>query len=141
MPGKYGSASASISYDDGPGGTLRNVTAHVLSIGGLKIEQITEENSPFGVAYETNTPVGKQKFADVTISGNWDTSATTGPHVVFGDPDDGPQDATRTLTIVPGDSKTLTVETRLVSYEVQLTDGKLTGYTAVVRQAGLAAWS
>lgn len=141
MAGKYGSASATISYDDGPGGSLRDITAHVLSIGGLKIEQITEENSPFGVAYEKHTPVGKQKFADVTIAGNWDTSATTGPHVVFGDPDDGPNDATRTLTIVPGDSKTLTVETRLVSYEVILTDGKLTGYSAVVRQAGLAAWA
>lgn len=141
MPGKYGSASAAISYDSTAGGALQNITAHVLTIGGLKIEQITEENSPFGQAYESHTPVGKQKFGDVTIVGNWDTSATSGPHVVFGDPDDGPQDATRTLTIAPGDLKSLTVETRLVSYEVQLSDGKLTGYTAVVRQAGLAAWS
>lgn len=141
MPGKYGSASVSVTYDDAPGGTGRNVTAHVLTIGGLKIEQITVENSPFGVAYETHTPVGKQRFADVEITGNWDTTATTGPHAVFGDPDDGPNDATRTLVVVPGDSKTLTVETRLVSYEVVLTNGQLTGYKAVVRQAGAAAWS
>jgi len=141
MPGKYGSASVAISYDDAPGGTLRNVSAHVLTIGGLKIEQITEENSPFGQAYESNTPVGKQKFADVTIHGNWDTTATTGPHVVFGTPDSDPNGATRTLTITPGDSKSLTVETRLVSYEVVLTDGKLTGYNAVIKQAGLAAWT
>lgn len=141
MAGKYGSASATVSYDDSPGGTLRAVTAHVRSIGGLKIEQITEENSPFGQAYESNTPVGKQRFADVEISGDWDTSATTGPHVVFGTPDSDPNGSTRTLTIVPGDSKTLTVETRLVSYEVVMTDGKLTGYKAVVKQAGLAAWS
>lgn len=141
MAGKYGSASAVISYDDAPGGSLRAVTAHVLSVGGLKITQITEENSPFGQAYESNAPVGKQQFADVEIAGNWDTSATTGPHVVFGTPDSDPNGSTRTLTITPGDSKSLTVETRLVSYEVVLTDGKLTGYKAVVRQAGLAAWS
>jgi len=141
MAGKYGSASVAISYDDGPGGTLRAVTAHVLSIGGIKIEQISEENSPFGQAYESNTPVGKQRFADVEIAGNWDTSATTGPHVVFGAPDSDPNGSTRTLTIVPGDSKSMTVETRLVSYEVVLTDGKLSGYKAMVKQAGLAAWS
>lgn len=141
MAGKYGSTSVSVTYDDAPGGTGRDVTAHVLTIGGLKIEQITVENSPFGTAYEKHTPVGKQRFPDVEIAGNWDTSATTGPHVVFGDPDDGPNDATRTLVVVPGDSKTLTVETRLVSYEVVLTNGQLTGYKAVVRQAGLAAWS
>lgn len=141
MAGKYGSASVAISYDDAAGGSLRNVSAHVLTIGGLKIEQITEENSPFGQAYESNTPVGKQRFADVEIAGNWDTSATTGPHVVFGSPDSDPNGSTRTLTIAPGDSKSLSGETRLVSYEVVLTDGKLTGYKAVVRQAGLFAWS
>lgn len=141
MAGKYGSASVTISYDDSAGGTLRNVSAHVLTIGGLKIEQITEENSPFGQAYESNTPVGKQRFADVEIAGNWDTTATTGPHVVFGSPDSDPNGSTRTLTVAPGDSKSFTVETRLASFEVVLTDGKLTGYKAVVRQAGLAAWS
>ena len=141
MPGKYGPASVALSYDDGPGGTLRNVTAHALTIGGIKIEQITEETSPFGVNYESNTPIGKQKFNDVAIAGLFDTTATTGPHVVFGDPDDSPQDATRTLTFTPGDSKTCTVETRLVSYEVKPDKGGLTRFEAVVRQAGLAAWS
>jgi len=141
MAGKYGSASVAISYDDGPGGSLRVVTSHVLSIGGIKIEQINEENSPFGQAYESNTPVGKQRFADIEIAGNWDTSATTGPHVVFGAPDSDPNGSTRTLTIVPGDSKSMSVETRLVSYEVVMTDGRLTGYKAMVKQAGLAAWS
>jgi hypothetical protein len=143
MAGKYGSASATISYDDAPGGSLRNITAHVLTIGGLKLEEITEENSPFGATAESNTPVGKQKIADVTIHGNFDTSATTGPHVVFGTPDTDPNGATRTLTIVPGDGKTLTYETRLASYEVALTNGKLTGYNAVVRNAQTtrAAWA
>lgn len=111
------------------------------TIGGLKIKQITEENSPFGVAYETNTPVGKQQFGPVEIGGDWDTSATTGPHVVFGTLETTPQDSTRTLVVVPGDSKTLTVEGYIVDYEVILTDGKLTGYKAQFVQAGLAAWS
>lgn len=143
MPGKYGSAVSTtmVQYDDGPGGTLRNVTAHIRSIGGIKIEQLTEENSPFGVAYEDNTPVGKQRFHDVTVEGDWDTTPTTGSHAVFGTPDSDPTGAKRTLTVTPGDSKSMTVETRLVSYELKMVDGKLTGYSAVIRQAGLAAWS
>lgn len=140
MAGKYGSASAAVTIDD-HGGTPRIITSHVLTIGGLKITQITEENSPFGVAYEMNTPTGKQKFGPVTIHGNWDTSATTGPHVVFSTMETTPQDSTRTLVIAPGDSKTLTVEVYCTEYELILTDGKLTGYTATVMQAGLAVWA
>lgn len=142
MSGKYGSASSAtiVQYDSTPGGSLVNVTGHIRSIGGLKIEQITEENSPFGQAYESATPVGKQRFADVAIEGDWDTTASTGSHAVFGTPDSDPNGSTRTLTVTPGDSKSLSVETRLVSYELKMVDGKLTGYSAVIRQAGLAAW-
>lgn len=138
--GKFGSASATVTLDD-HGGTPRIITGHILTIGGLKISQITEENSPFGTAYEQNTPVGKQKFGPVTFHGNYDTSATTGPHVVFSTLETTPQDSTRTLVVVPGDSKTLTVEGFVTDYEVILTNGKLTGYNATFMQAGLAAWT
>jgi len=140
MAGKYGSASVAVTIDD-HGGTPRIITAHVRTIGGLKISQLTEENSPFGVAYETNTPVGKQRFGPVEIAGDWDTSATTGPHVVFGTLETTPQDSTRTLDINPGDSKLLRCEGFVVDYELVLTDGKLTGYKAQFVQSGLAAWS
>ena len=138
--GKQGSANATVTIDD-HGGTPRDITAHVRTIGGLKISQITEENSPFGVAFEKNTPVGKQKFGPVTIGGDWDSTPTTGPHVVFSTLETLPGDATRTLAVVVGDSKTLTVEGYVVEYEPILTDGKLTGYNAQFVQAGLAAWT
>lgn len=140
MAGKYGSASASITIDD-HGGTPRDITAHVLTIGGLKITEITEENSPFGMANERYTPTGKQKFGPVTVTGNFDTTATTGPHAVFSTLETTPQDSTRTLVIVPGDSKTLTVEVYATEYEPILSNGKLTGYSATLVQAGLAAWT
>jgi hypothetical protein len=44
---KYGSANAVVTIDD-HGGTPRIITGQVRTIGGLKISQITEENSPFG---------------------------------------------------------------------------------------------
>lgn len=141
MAGKYGSASITFTYDDAPGGTGRDMTAHITSFGGIKVEQLTEMTMPFGTAYEAHTPVGIQRVPDVQVEGHFDTTATTGPHVVFGTPDDGPQDTTRTLVVVFGDSKTFTIETRLADYEVLGQNGNLTKYRATIRQAGLGAWS
>jgi hypothetical protein len=142
-PTLHGSADSTtmVQYTDSPGGTLRNVTSQIRTIGGLKIEQITEENSPFGATSEAYVMVGKQKFADVQMDGDWDTTALTGSHAVFGTPDTDPNGATRSLVVTPGGSKTLTVPTRLVSFEIKMVDSKITGYAAVVRQAGLAVWS
>jgi|SRR5579872_3458615 len=137
---KYGSASAVVTIDD-HGGTPRIITAHVLTIGGLKITQISEENSPFGMNHEQNTPVGKQKFGPVTITGNYDDTATTGPHAVFSTLETTPSDSTRTLVVSPDGTKNLTVEVYCVEYEPILTNGKLTGYSATLVQQGLAVWS
>lgn len=141
MPGKYGSASVTIQYDAAPGGTLTNMTAHILTIGGVKKEALTEETSPFGTVNEAHTPTGKTRVPDISIEGLFDTTVTTGPHVVFGTPDDDPQDATRTLQIVFGDTKTFTMETRLVDYEVVAQNGAITRYRATIRQAGDGVWS
>jgi hypothetical protein len=138
--GKQGTPQATVSIDT-HGGVLTNISAHIRKIGGLKISQITEQNSPFSMANEQNTPVGKQKFGPVTIEGDWDSTPTTGPHAVFSTLETLPSDATRTLTVVPGDSKTLSGEGYVTEYEVIFTDGKLTGYSAQFVQAGLFAWT
>lgn len=139
---KFGSPTVVVQYDDAPGGTLRNVTAHVTSIGGVKIEQITEMTMPFGASNETHTPVGVQRVPDVAIEGFFDNEATTGPHAVFGSPDDGPSDATRTFSFSPNSgTQVFTCETRLVDYEVVAQNGNLTRYRATVRQAGAGAWA
>lgn len=141
MPGKYGAQSITISYDDGPGGTIRAVTGHVLTMSGVKISSALQASHAFGDSWEEHTPSGLAKMDPVTLTGFWDTTATTGPHVVFGSPDDGPQDATRTLVIVFGDTKTMTVETYLMSYEVLGKNGALTEFSAVIQPTGAATWS
>jgi hypothetical protein len=137
---KYGSANAVVTIDD-HGGTPRIITGQVRTIGGLKISQITEENSPFGMAYETNTPVGKQRMGPVTIEGDFDTAATTGSHAVFGTLETTPSDATRTLDVSPDGTKHLSGEGYVTEYELVLTNGKITGYKATFVQAGLFAWT
>lgn len=141
MAGKYGSASVTVTYDDGPGGTGRAVTNHILTMGGVKLTSAMEPSHAFGDAWEEQTPTGMMKMEALTLEGHWDTTATTGPHVVFLAPDDGPQDSTRTLVVVFGDSKTMTVETRLVSYEVLGVNGNLTRFRAEILPTGTATWS
>lgn len=141
MAGKYGAGSITITYDDAPGGTPRAVTQHVLEMSGVKITSAQELSHAFGDTAEESTPAGLIKVDDITLGGFWDTTATTGPHAVFQAPDDDPQDPTRTLTIVFGDSKTFTVETRLMVYEVMGQNGNLTKFSAVIRPTGAPAWT
>lgn len=141
MAGKYGSASIAITFDDAPGGTARTITPYVREIGGIKVEAITEQSNPFGTSWEEHTPTGVSKIAPISLKGFFDTTATVGPHVVFKDVDDGPQDATRTFTFAPGDSKVFTVEARLVSYEVLGQNGNLTQYEAMIQPTGSGAWA
>lgn len=138
---KFGSSSVSVKVDDAPGGTLRDITAHVTTIGGIKKEQITEETSPFGTTNESHTPVGKHRVPDIPVEGFFDDTATTGPHVVLSDPDDSPGDATRSFEFRPGGGKVFSMECRLVDYEVLGQNGNLTKYRATIRQAGAGTWS
>lgn len=139
--GKHASSEITITYDDGPGGTGRAVTNYILTMGAAKITANMQASTAFGDAWEEMLPTGIKKMDPITLTGFWDDTATTGPHVVFLDPDDGPQDSTRTLVIVFGNSKTLTVETYLNSYSVIGKVGSLTEFEAVIQPTGAAVWS
>lgn len=141
MAGKYGAQSVTVTYDDGPGGTGRVVTSHVLTMGGVELTSGMEETTAMGASNKSHAPVGLLWMEDLELEGHWDTTATTGPHAVFIAPDDGPQDNTRTLVVVFGDSKTMTVETRLVSYSVMATVGQLQRFKALIRPTGAPVWS
>ena len=141
MAGKYGSASITITYDSTAGGSGQAITDYVLTMGGVKLTSTTMPSHAFGDSWEEHTPTGLMKMEPMTLEGFWDTTATSGPHVVFQAPDDGPQDSTRTLVMVFGDSKTMTVETRLTGYEVLGTVGELTKFRAEIQPTGTATWS
>lgn len=141
MAGKYGSQSVTVTFDDAPGGTGRAITGHILTMGGVKVTSAMAPTHAFGDSWEEHTPIGMKKMEPLTLEGWWDTTATTGPHAVLADPDDDPADSTRTLVVVFGDSKTMTVETRLVSYEVLAENGNLTKFRAEIQPTGSAVWS
>lgn len=139
---KYGSTSVTITYDDGPGGTGRDVTQHVTEIGGIKVKAIQADTAAFSDIWGESTPTGFKEVDDVVIKGFYDDAATTGPHVVFRDVDDSPTDATRTLVVALGGTNgTFTIETRLTDYQVAPKNKGLTEFEATVRPTGSGAWS
>ena len=143
---KYGSSVVTVTIDDAPGGTPRNITPYVREIGGLKLESITQQSNPFGTTSEAHTPVGMDRTPDITISGFFDDTATLGPKVVFGTAatwalDRAPGSVGRVLTVLAATGATFTITVHLVSYEVMNKNGGLTEYAAVVRQKSAGVWS
>jgi hypothetical protein len=141
MPaGKHGSAEVTISYDDGPGGTPRTITAFILTMGAVKLSSQFDPSTPYGASVMSKLPTGLTEIPDIDLEGFWDDTATTGPHTVFLAPDTSPQAATRTLAIVFGNSKTWTSEGYLMEYEVLAKAGNLTRFKAKLCQNS-GAWS
>jgi len=141
--GKQSSKEVTITYDDAPAGTPRIITNFIMEMGGAKIVVETEQSEAFGDAWREFMRTGMRSSPDISMSGTFDTTATTGPHVTLRplDADAEPMNGTRSLVIVFGDSKTFSVETILAEYEVLGQNGNLTRFNALVRPTGAAVWS
>lgn len=141
MAGAYGPASVTVSLEDAPGGTARNV--HNFILNGVSAKDMAEmvDTTALGDSWRERTPTGIKDGENITLEGIWDTTATTGTHAVFGTVDDGPQDDGRELVIVFGDSKTWTRDVRLSEYEVLASTDNIQRFRAVLVPTGSAAWS
>ena len=138
--GKHGSSEITVSYDDGPGGTLRLITGFVLTFGGVKITSNMQVSTAFGDTITKKLPTGVSTLDDIPIEGFWDDTATLGPHVVLIAPDTSPQASTRSLVIVFGNARTWSSEGYLQEYEVLAQAGLLTRFKAkLIQNSG--AWS
>jgi hypothetical protein len=139
--GKHGASEVTVTVDDGPGGAPQVITQYVRGDIRLKILAMLQASHGFGDSWDESTPTGHAKAEDIVLRGYYDDTATSGPHVVLavqsGDRD--PQGATRTLVLGWGNSKTSTVECRLVSYERLGKIENLTEYEAVLRPSGAVA--
>lgn len=136
MSGKYGAKDVTVTLDDAAG-VARVITGHVLEIGGIKIESAMELTHALGDSAQESTPSGHVSVPDINLGGVWDTTPVTGPHAVMAQPDDDPQDATRTLAVAFGDGKSFSAECRLVSFEILANNGALTRFASVLRVTGV----
>jgi hypothetical protein len=140
--GKQSSTSVTVTYDDSAGAP-QVITGFIMDLGGAEIEMELESSDSFGDAWREKTPTGMWTSPPIQVKGHFDTTATTGPHVVLRPvaADALPGAATRTLAIAFGDSKVFTVETRLNKYRVVPSNGKLTAFEATITPTGAAVWT
>ena len=141
MAGRYGPASVTVTLEDGPGGTARALTNFILE--GISVKKTAQlmDTTALGDSNTEQTPTGLMTTEPITLTTIWDTTATTGTHVVLGTIDDGPQDDGRQLVVVFGDSKTFTVDVRLMSSEVIASNGSIQTLVAELVPTGAGVWS
>jgi len=139
--GKFGPASVTGTLEDAPGGTARSFIGFLT--GGLEIGHRAEtvETTALGDSFREHTPTGIKAHDDIALTLIWDTTLITGTHAVFGTVDDGPQDDGRELVIVMGDSKTYTVDVRLVQYKVVASPDNIQMVNVILRPTGAGVWS
>lgn len=128
---KYGSDDITIELDNS-GGTLTDITAYVTSIGGVEIEALTEETTPFGVTNPTHAGVGMSEMAELDIEGFYDDAASPAPDALIG----GGLGATRTLKVTWGGSKSTSVEVIIKKYVRTATVRELHKFTATLLPTG-----
>ena len=140
--GKQSSTAVTVSLTDS-GGTPRTITSFIMQMGGAKINVAMQDSTAFGDAWTKMNPTGMRSVSPIPVSGDFDTTGTTGPHVVLNpvDADALPNATARALVIVFGDSKTFTVSVRISDYEVIPTTGKLTQFKATLTPTGSGVWS
>ena len=141
MAGRYGPASVTVTLEDGPGGTARALTNFILE--GIRVKKSAEvmDTTALGDSSSEQTPTGLMTTDTITLTCIWDTTGTTGMHVVLGTVDDGPQDDGRQLVVVFGDSKTFTTDVRLSSSEVIAQNGSIQTIVAELTPTGAGVWS
>lgn len=143
MPvGRQGSADVTVSLTDS-GGTPRLITDFVMELGAAKIEVKLQRSDAFADLWDEYAPTGRRSSPAIPVSGLFDTTTVTGPHVVLRpvDADALPNATARVLVIVFGDAKTFTVSVRIADYEVQAKNAVLTEFKGTLQPTGAAVWT
>lgn len=110
------------------------MTQYVQELGGVDIEAMLAESHSFGDAWVEAYWTGIRKMAEITVKGFYDDAASTGPDVIFNAV--GNANATRTLKVTWGSTKTTSVETYIKNYRRLPKRDELTGYEAVLVPTG-----
>ena len=140
--GKQSSTAVTVSLTDS-GAVARTITSFIMQMGDATINVQQQDSSAFGDLWKKMNPTGFSDVSPIPVSGDFDTTATTGPHVVLNPvaADALPNATARVLVIVFGDSKTFTVSVRISKYGVSATNGKLTQFKAELTPTGAGVWS
>lgn len=139
--GKHGSSEITITIDLAGGSSPTAITNYVMSMSAAGLEALIQQSNAFGDSFEEHLPTGLQKVDPFDLTGFFDDTASTGPHVVLKAPEATPQSATRTLTFVFGNSVTFSGECLVTKYQVLGKNGNLTEFACHIQPTGSWAWT
>ncbi len=139
--GRFGPSSVTFTIEESAGGTVRTMTAFILSGLSVKTNAPQMETTTLGDSSVKRTPIGILDTEDISLNMIWDTTSSTGTHVVFLTLDIDPQAAGREAVIVFGDGKTWTGDVRLISREVVASLDSIQVINVVLSPTGTGVWS
>ena len=131
---KYGSGSIKIEFDNS-GGSLIDMSNYILEHSEVSIEGLFEESHAIGDTWKENLPVGVKMLSEITISGFFDDTATTGPEAIFNAVAATVAVASRTLKVTWG-VNTTSVETYIKKYSRAPVRAGLTKFTVILLPTG-----
>jgi len=141
--GRHGIADVTVTLEDTPGGTPRNIENYIEN--GISAADMVEmvENTSLGDSWKSRIPTGVRDSDQLTIEGDWDTTPTTGSHVVLRQvaADVSPQSVGRELVVTFGDSKVWTRKVHLEKSTVKAQKGNIHKIEAVLTPTGSAVWT
>lgn len=129
---KYTADDIVIEFDNA-GGSLVDMSNYVMECNGINLEAILEESHALGDAWVEQLFAGLKRVGDITLSGMYDDTATTGPDVIFNSIGNT---TSRTLKITWGSTKTTSVETIIKSYNRIPARGTITKFEVVLVATG-----
>ena len=133
---KYGPSSVAVTLDES-GGTARNLSQYITSLGGIIINAGMVDSTGFGDSWKESLSTGVRSMDDISIEAWYDDTSNT-TDAVLGDVANGPADQQKTLVVTYGGSKTTTVEGWIVDYERVLDRDSLHVVRATFRPSGAA---
>ena len=133
----YTSANLIVEFDNAAG-SLVNMSTYVLTLNGVKTNVDLEETHSFGDSWVERTGKGTKRIDDITLSGIYDDTITTGPEVIFNDVGNvgTTAGAPRTLKITWGGTKTTSFETYIKSFKKNPTREEMTKFEVVLSPTG-----
>lgn len=127
---QYNSSAIKIEIDVSVGGALQDITANVTEISGIKVTGGTVDSTPFGVSFPQVLATGMSTYADITVKGFYDDTATTGVNALF-----IPR-GVRSFQITYGGTKTTACEVLITDYERGIKVGSVTTFSATLKPTG-----
>jgi hypothetical protein len=127
---RYGFGDLTVEFDN-VGGTLVDMSQYVTQVNGFEKEMLIEEITAAGNDDQAWASVGIGKVSDITLSGPFNDTATTGPHAIFNS-----RGSTRTLKLTIGGTITQQVECIIQKYAIKPTRNALTQFEVTLKPTG-----